>query len=178
MPENLLFKFPEGTQSDEFWKTVELPFQTDDRNFQFVNPVAAAEWFAKKTSDISFLNGMAELLEEEIANLKVHLRRKDEELNKLRRRLLSGAYDKISKSASTEILNAFVLTLAEAGGKGIKLTELEDQKEEIVKSIEVREPRRNQLYARLKAIRDSQDAARQYLDYNKLEQRLNAGGRV
>lgn len=178
MPDNLLFTFPEGTQSDQFWKTVELPFQTDDRDFQFVNPVAAAEWFAKKTSDISYLNGMAELLEEEIANLKVHLRRKDEDLSRLRRKLLAGAYDRVSKSASTEILNAFVLKLAQDEGRGPKMTELEEEKEDIVRSIEVREPRRNQLYARLKAIRDSQDAARQYLDYNKLEQRLQSGGRV
>src|SRR3954467_10046234 len=111
MPENLLFTFPQEPQTDAFWKTVELPFQTDDRNFQFVNPVAAAEWFAKKTSDISFLNGLAEILEEEIANLKVHLRRKDEEIGRVRRRLLANAYDRIAKSAGTEILNSFVLKL-------------------------------------------------------------------
>jgi hypothetical protein len=178
MPDNLLFTFTQEPQTDTFWKTVELPFQTDDQNFQFVNPVAAAEWFAKKTSDISFLNGLAEILEEEIANLKVHLRRKDEEIGRLRRRLLANAYDRIAKSAGTEILNSFVLKLAEDDSKGPQLAKMEEEKEELVRSIEVREPRRNQLYARLKAIRDAQDAARQYLDYNKLEQRLNAGGRV
>lgn len=178
MPENLLFLFAEEPHTDAFWKTVELPFQEDDQQFQFVNPVAAAEWFAKKTSDISYLNGLAEILEEEIANLKVHLRRKDEKLGRFRRKLLANAYDRVSKSASTEIQNAFVLKLAEDEGKGVEFCSLEEDREELVRSIEVREPRRNQLYARLKAIRDAQDAARQYLDYNKLEQRLNSGGRA
>lgn len=180
MDEKLLVDNPSKIDIDLFWDSVELPQQDEDKDFPLVNSVVAAEWFAKKTSDIAYLNGLAEILTEEIENLKVHKRRKETSFARFRRRLLANNYDKITKSADKEIQSAFLLKIAqEDKNEETRLLRFEDELEEVTKQIEVREPRRDQLHARLKALKDSQDAARQYLDFNKLEMRLNQqGGRV
>lgn len=180
MDEKLLVDTPSKIDIDLFWDSVELPQQDEDKDFPLVNSVVAAEWFAKKTSDIAYLNGLAEILTEEIENLKVHKRRKETTFARFRRRLLADHYDKITKSADKEIQAAFLLKISkESKIDHEALFKFEDDLEEITKQIEVREPRRDQLHARLKALRDAQDAARQYLDFNKLEMRLNnQGGRV
>jgi hypothetical protein len=180
LDENLIV--PQVTQEEinPFWDGVELPHQTEDTEFPLVNSVVAAEWFAKKTSDIAYLNGQAEILTEEIENLKVHKRRKETSFARFRRKLLADHYDKITKSADKEIQAAFLLKIARETELGLlRLETFEEELEEITRQIEVREPRRDQFHTRLKALRDSQDAARQYLDFNKLEMRLGQqGGRV
>jgi hypothetical protein len=180
MDEKLLVDNPSKIDIDLFWDSVELPQQDEDKDFPLVNSVVAAEWFAKKTSDIAYLNGLAEILTEDIENLKVHKRRKETTFARFRRRLLADHYDKITKSADKEIQAAFLLKISKESRIDYEaLLKFEDDLEEINRAIEVREPRRDQLHARLKALRDSQDAARQYLDFNKLEMRLGQqGGRV
>ena len=172
MTEKLLSELPDKNDIDRFWDTVELPHQEEDANYPLVNPVVASEWFAKKTTDIAYYGGLAEILTEQIENLKVHRRRKEVEFAKFRRRILANVYDKITKSADKEIQAAFLLKAAREAGKEAELDQLEEELEQIVRQIEVREPRRDQLYARLKSMKESQDAARQYLDYNKLEMRI------
>jgi hypothetical protein len=178
--QRVLYDLPSDFRADEFWLRVELPFQAEDDEVQFVNPVVAAEWFAQKTQDIAYLNGLAEAIEEEVANLKVHRRRAEHAFAKFRRRLLASNYAGITKSADKEIQAAFLLKIAEQQGKLDELETHEEEIEQIVRMIEVREPRRDQFYARLKAIKDSVESAKQYLDFSKLEMRLagnTSGGR-
>jgi hypothetical protein len=118
-----------------------------------VNSVVAAEWFAKKTSDIAYLNGQAEILTEEIENLKVHKRRKETSFARFRRRLLADHYDKITKSADKEIQAAFLLKISKESRIDYEaLLKFEDDLEEINRAIEVREPRRDQLHAPTKGV--------------------------
>src|SRR4051812_44920862 len=117
MDEKLLVDKPSKIDIDLFWDSVELPQQNEDQDFPLVNSVVAAEWFAKKTSDIAYLNGLAEILTEEIENLKVHKRRKEAAFGKFRRGLLADNYDKITKSADKEIQAAFLLKIARESSK-------------------------------------------------------------
>lgn len=166
---------PEDSSVDPFWQGVRLPFQEDDREFEFVNDVVTAEWFAKNTETIAHLSGLAEVLEEDIANLYVHLRRKEYDFSKFKNRLLSENYGKITKSADKVIQEAFLRHLVADDEKlSTEMDALENEIEHIRRLIEVREPRRDQLYSRLRALRDSQESAKHYLDHAKLEKRLQA----
>jgi hypothetical protein len=169
-----LVPVPDDNQIDPFWAEVKLPFQADDKEFEFTNDVVTAEWFAKNTETIAHLSGLAEVLEEEIANLHVHLRRKEYFLTRVKNRLLAKNYTKITKSADKSIQDAFVRYQVTEEGKEAEYEMMEQEIEDIRRMIEVREPRRDQLYSRLKALRDSQESARHYLDHAKLEKRLQA----
>lgn len=174
MPDNLLHPTPEI--KNVFWNIVELPFQDEDTELQFTNPVVTAEWFAKLTHTIADLGGKAETLEEEIANLKVHLRRAESDLSRFRRTILADSYSKITKSADKIVQDAFVLLMSKELGRDKELSTLENDVEDLRQQIEVREPRKDQLYTRLKILKDSEDAAKQYLDHEKLQMRMTQRG--
>jgi chaperonin cofactor prefoldin len=159
------------TETDPFWEGVVLPHQAEDSEVSFTNPVVTAEWFAEKTSTISELGGQAEAIEEEVANLKIHLRRAESSLSKLKRRILAASYEKITKSADRTIQDAFVIRQAKELGWEEEFNNIEDMLEEIRREIEIREPARDRLYLRLKTLKDSQESARHYLDFEKLEMR-------
>jgi hypothetical protein len=169
-----LVSVPDLDQLDDFWAQVALPHQTEDASFEFTNDVVTAEWFAQKTASIAHLSGLAELLQEEIANLYVYLRREEYALYRFRVKLLSEHYDKLTKSADKEVRDSFIRRMASETGRLAVLEAHEDTINDLRRRIEVREPRRDEFYARLKALQLSQESARQYLDHAKLEKRLLA----
>lgn len=171
---------PTTDQVAAFWEQLPLPHQTDDNALQFTNDIVTAEWFAKNTKVIAELAGLAEVLEEDIANLRVHLRRHEYELYRFKTKVLAQHYDRITKSADRVIQDAFLRRVVAETQQERELSAIEETIEDLRKRIEIREPRRDQLYSRLKALRDAQDSAKQYLDHAKLERRIQAsnGGQL
>ncbi len=150
-----------------------MPQQSEDPELEFTNRVVTAEWFAQQTQVIAELGGKAEVLDEEIANLQVHLRRKERELQNVRLSILARCYGKITKSADKVVQEAFIRSMAVELKETDTLTKLDLELEDIRQEIEIREPRRDQYYTRLKILKDSQESARQYLDHEKLQTRIN-----
>lgn len=155
-------------ENDTFWKDFVIPFQEEDGDFQFANPVVVAQYFIRAVGTASFLGHQAEMLTEQIGNLRVKLERAKRDLAKFRRRILSRHYSEITKSASSEIQEAFLHKIIHADGEELEFKRLEDEIEALTKELEIREPRLEQYRARLKVLETSMNWSKQYLDFDKL----------
>jgi hypothetical protein len=173
--EGLIYALPEGVRPDAFWNAVKLPHQTEDPTVDFVNAVVAAEWFAAATATIAEVGGLSEMLEEEIANLKVHKRRAEDDLAVFVRRIKAKHYKAMTKTADRSVQETFVYAMAVDDGTVGVLEELEGRVKDLVKRIEVRTPRLAQFHERMEKLKLAMESTRQYLDYQKLEMRVNSG---
>lgn len=153
---------------DTFWEDMVIPFQEEDEEFQFANPVVVSQQFVKAIGTASYLGKQAEILTEQIGNLKVTLDRFKRERDKLRRRILANHYKEITKSASSEIQDAFIYKMAQEDGLSKELLEIEAEIEDLTREIEVREPRVDQYKTRLRLLETSMNWGKQYLDFDKL----------
>lgn len=162
-----------STGTDGFWERLNIPYQEDNDDFQFVNPVVVARQFVKAVGEATTLGNMAEVLTEQLANLKVQLDRKERELRSFRREVFSKHYKEITRSAGSEIQDAFLRNKAEEDGRLPELLSLEADIESLRKEIEVREPRVDQYRLRLKMMETIMVWGKQYLDYEKLVTRTH-----
>jgi hypothetical protein len=153
---------------DKFWEELVIPFQEEDGNFQYANPVVVGQYFIKAVGVAAFLGQQAETLTEQIGNLRVSLDRKKRDLAKVRRKVLSESYKEVKSSASTEVQDAFVHRKAHDLGFGVELETLENEVEALVRELEIREPRLDQYRSRLKLLELSMNWGKQYLDFEKL----------
>lgn len=153
---------------DAFWETLNIPIQVEDDGFQFVNPVVMAQRFVHAMGQAALLGSQIETLTEQIANLTVNRDRKVRELRKLRREVLANAYTKLTKSAPSEIQEAFVLKAAAEQGRQDEFTALEAEIEYLERELESRTPRIGVYKARLKTLELAMNWGKQYLDFDKL----------
>lgn len=156
----------------DFWDEVTIEFQEEDDGFHFVNPVVMAQYFVKAVGHATQLHRDMEVLKEEVANLTIRKERKQRELAKLRKAIIAANYSESTKSASSEIQDAFVLAKAPSLGKLDELKEIEADIEELIRLIEVREPKIEEIKVRLRALENFTNWGKQYLDFDKLLRRL------
>jgi hypothetical protein len=161
----------------EFWSSITIPvnedWQKDGTNF--ANPVEVADMFARATGLSSQLAAQAEALTEEIANFEFERDEADIELTKLRRRVLADHFNGIKASWSGDVVEAYIL--GSAGSETERMTKLEDQKEEATRQIRLRKPSLIRLEKRLKSLEKHMDWSKQWLDFDKLMQRITEAGR-
>jgi len=158
--------------ADTFWDSIEIPFQELEEDVQFVNPVVVANGFMKAAAQAKALGEKMEVLSEQMANLNIALERKRREMAKLRRDLLAAHYTKITKSAPSEVQEAFLITVANTEGRLPDLLAIEQEIERLTRELEIREPRLNQYKARLRMLETIVGWGKQYVDYDKLLLRL------
>lgn len=163
-----------------FYQQVVVPFNEEvgqdsqGREVQFVNPVQAAEHFVRLSSMLARLTEKSALLTEQVKTLEVKRSRAQRELNKIRRKLLAGNYSRVTKTASVEVMDAFIWMVAQEVGGEIpdEIERLEEEIEEFTREIERRTPRLEEYKNDQKLIERTGDYLKQFLDFSKLEMRL------
>lgn len=164
---------------DTFWRDLAIPYQDQfEDEFEFANPVQVSQSFIRGTALSAQLAEQAEALAEELANFEVLLSRSQRKLGKLRRELLANHFSGIKTSASSEIQDAYILTIARDDGRLQELEDIEEEIDRFQREIELREPRLAHIRSRLKRLDKKMDWAKQYLDYEKLMTRIGMNGRV
>lgn len=162
--------------ADTFWNDLSIPYQEEDEEFNFANLVIVAQHFLKAVGRAAQLGEQAEVLTEQIATVTVQRDRKDRELKVLRRKILASNYKGMSKSASRDVQEAFILAMAEKDGLLPELEALEAEIERLTREIEAREPRVAEFRNRMKLIETTMGWGKQYLDFEKLVIRSTSYG--
>jgi hypothetical protein len=165
-------------KKDGFWDVAQIPFneEADENGFEFINAIDIAERFLEAASWASFLAQKSERLASTLAALETEKIQTERQLARLRREIFSKHYDKITKSASSEVQDAFLLAKAREEEREDDLLELEERIEELLCEIEAVTPTMNKIRGRMKVLERNMEYAKQYLDYEKLEKRISASG--
>jgi len=164
-------------ERDNFWEWVAIPFNDEDREFEFVNPVELSERFIEATGIAANYGQITEQWTNELNRLDRERSDIARQIAALRRKILAENYAGITKSAGAEIQDAFVLKCAREMGLEDQLLALEKKHEEVQVKIDTLSARLELLRHRLKVLEKSMDWAREYLNFQKLDMRLEAQGR-
>lgn len=162
-----------------FWNSAYVPVDEDwkENGTEFVNSVVVADMFATSTGTAARLAQEAEVISEKIAKLEYEKGKVSRQIAKLRRTIFAEHYNKITKSAGTEIQDAFVLSMADEGQRQLLLS-LEDSVDESQDKIGRLLPRLERVRYRLKVLEKNMEWAKQFLDYDKMLTRIHNGGRI
>ena len=161
---------------DTFWEDIQIPYQEDNKDFQFTNPVAVSQHFVKSVGRLAQVAEQAEVLTDQIATITVHMERRERDLKMLRRKILAKHYKSITKSAGSEIQEAFVRLKAEEEGLLSALESIEAEIEKDRRELEIRIPRVAKLRSRMKAIETTLIWGKQHLDFEKILMRTQHNG--
>lgn len=153
---------------EEFWDDMIIPFQTVDKEFQWVNSVVVVRKFITSIGTLSMLGKSMEVLTEQLGSLNVQLEAEQRKLKVLRKEILSRHYKAITKSASSELQDAFIRNKAQEDGVLADLTILETEIERLTVQIARRKPRVAQYQFRIKTLNTSMEWAKQYVDFDKM----------
>jgi hypothetical protein len=156
----------------EFWEGIVVPINEKWRedNTNFANPVDVADMFARATGTSTGLASQAEALTEEIANFEFERDEADIQLSRLRRQILADNFSGLKASWGSEVVEAFIL--ASARESTTRLTELEKITEDATRQIRLRKPSLSRLEKRLKSLEKHMEWAREWMNYEKLMQRI------
>lgn len=174
MAKPITYPLEEDVELEGFWKDAEMVVNDEDENFQLVNPVVAAEWFLDNQSRLARLGYLNERLTEEIANLEVQLEWKKRDLALLERELIPLVYQRIAKSASSKIVDAHIPLVAREKGKEEALNSLSREIEELTREVERRKPAREKVQMRMKILSTIEANIANFLNWEKLEKRVNS----
>ena len=161
----------------EFWNGIVIPVNENWREdgTNFANPVDVADMFARATGLSTSLAAEAEALTEEIANFEFERDEANIELRKIRRTILADHFSSIKASWNGDVVEAFILSMS--GDQRDRLLELEKHEEEATRQIRLRKPSLSKLEKRLKSLEKHMEWAKQWLDFDKLMQRITQQGR-
>lgn len=164
-------------ERDQFWNSIVIPI---NENWQqdktdFANPVEVADMFARATGLSTALASNAEELTEDIANFEFERDEAQLDLSKLRRQILADNFSLLKASWSGEVIEAFIL--AQAGDQQPKLLELENHIEKATREIRLRKPSLTKLEKRLRSLEKHMEWAKEWLNFDKLMQRITQQGR-
>lgn len=163
----------------DFWDRITIPlnYEWEEDNTEFVNPVTVADKFAEAAGIGTFLGQDAENITKHIANAEYQRKEVQREIYKLRRRLLADNYSKVTKSAPPLVQDAFILSVARSGGVEQELLELEDRLDELTSIIDMWTPHLEQNRFRMKTLEKNMEWIKQWLDFEKLMERLTESKR-
>lgn len=162
----------------EFWNNSFVPVDEDwqENGTEFVNPVVVADMFAGATSRAARLAQEAEVISEKIAKLDYERGRAQRSIGKIRRAIFADNYSKITKSAGSEIQDAFVLAMADDAQRE-QIKAFEEEIDAHSDKIGKLTPRLDRIRFRLKTLEKNMEWAKQYLDFDKMLTRIQHGGR-
>lgn len=163
----------EEAEREEFWRTSCVPYNDEwqENGLDFVNPVTVADQFIKAAAQASRTAYEAEIIAKHVAEWQDMQDAVEHKLLVLRRKILAENYDKITKSATPEIQNAFILK--HAGKHATEMQEKENELETIVREIGAWKPYLAKLDKRLRRLERNMDWATQYLNFDKHIDNIN-----
>lgn len=155
-----------------FWRDASIPVNEtwEKDGTDFANPVEIADMFVRATGMAAELAAEAEALTEAVANAEYIRDEAKLDYMRLRRSILAHNISSIKSGWSAEAVEAFILACA--GDRAAELLRLEKLVDDAEREIRVRRPRLEKIRNRLKRLETSMDWAKQYLDYEKLMQRV------
>jgi hypothetical protein len=164
-------------ERETFWQSIVIPINENWKadKTDFANPVEVADMFARATGMSTTLSTEAERLTEDIANYEYIRDEAQLELTKLRRRILSENIAALKASWGSEVVEAFILS--SAGNQTESLLGLEKDVEEAARQIRLRKPSLERLKKRLVALEVHMEWAKEWLNFDKLMQRITEGRR-
>jgi hypothetical protein len=152
-------------EDKEFWDRLVIPFQEEDLEFEFANDITVQRGLLVDQSLAAYIGHMVERLEEELALLEYEKAEKQRELSTLRRAILAENYDKITKTASSEVQEAFIYRCAVNSHKDASLLQIEAEIESLTRRIEIKTPLANKYRGRLKQVDKKSERATNYLNH-------------
>lgn len=156
-----------------FYRAVRVPFNGEDQEFEFVNQVVVAEHFIRLQDLVAEINERSLDLTNELRNLEVHLKRRTRDLAKVRRTLMARNYSRLTKTADKDVQEAFILMVAEENPTFLaQMNEIESDIEDLTQKIESRKPLIEEFKDKQKLVEKIAEYAKQYLDFRKLEIRI------
>ena len=159
---------------DTFWKDIVVPFQEEDETYEFSSLFQISKYFAKSTGIIAYLGEQAEKLNLEEKSLEEKLMEVEEEFRQLRRKINAKHYKSITKSASSELQEAFLWTKAEEEGKLQEYQQLESDINLLKKHIFKKRKEIDKLKYRIKMLEMAQRAGTEHLNFEKLIMRITS----
>lgn len=156
----------------DFWDQVHIPYQNEDPRFPLADPLTVAEQFIFISEDSALLGQRLEEIEDALSDLDQELAEEERKLSRLRKVLIAENYDSLAKSASTEIVDAFVVKAAIEADRYQDLEEMEDHVADLKSRRSKLSRSRSKVKARMRFLDSQANWAKQYLDYDKLKERL------
>lgn len=162
--------------SDNFWKESTIPFQTEEADFQYANPVVVAQKYLWYQAQAAYLGEKAEGLTSDIGSLSIKLEDAEKGRKALRSRLLAQNYKTLTKSASSEVQDAYVLNCAITSGQLVyqEYLDFENTIKIVSKQIAEKQNLLNKYKNRMAHLRISLECATQYLNFEKHITRMDS----
>lgn len=162
------------SETDSFWGSFPIPLneEASEDGFELVNIVDVQDDFLRMISQTAQLAQQLEELTDARANQEVIKARAERDLDFLRRKILASHISKLAKTASPEVRDAFIYARAIEESLTESYDALEKEIEKAVRQIEKLTPRINKLRNRLQLLNTKADWMKQYLDYHKLQLRI------
>lgn len=159
--------------SSTFFDKIQVPLNLDyeENGLEFVNAVTVADKFAESTVINAELSRETEMAAIALASVDFELEQVKRQIAKLRRRIFAENYGKITKSASNEVLDAFVLS--HAGLHESPLLELEDLEQDLWKARTAAATGLEQCKARMRAFERTINSLTEWLNYDKFRTRIH-----
>lgn len=158
---------------DKFWDEFEIPYQEEEEDFDFANPVTIADHFIRAVAVLGRLSRDAEYYAEDLAKAEASRDRAKRKLSRIRREILADNHSELRSSATSEKLEAFILNKAQDAGRTNEIDELEALIEEEEQNIEDTNIDLARIKIRLKALETKMHYAEQYLNYEKYYNRAD-----
>ena len=166
------------TEREQFWNRVAIPM---NENYEQdgtapVNPVTVADKFIEAFGLGVELASEAEALSEVVHGLKADIASNERVLKRIRLNVFANNFSEVKASWKEDMMEAFVLSTADSQQVGELLAaydEIDRLSEELVDS----DKRLDTLNKRYKIHVTLMEWARQYVDYDKYQGKLNPGNR-
>lgn len=159
-----------------FWNDLVIPFQEEDGDFQFANPVVVAQHFIKAVGMAAYIGQQGEDLTADIAQLKLNLTDLEDELRVFRQYIFTTYFKDIPKSGGNEVKDAFVRLKAIDDGSDTVLAILEKGITTIKRTITEKSHKESKFKAQLKLLETTMSWSKQYLDFDKMIMRSEKFG--
>jgi len=160
-----------------FWDEMVVPFQEEDPSFDIANPVTVSKHFLQGVAWSAYLGDIAESLMDKEAAMEIELKEAIREREILKRKILARNYKGISKSASSDVLGAYLYMVAQEEGLFDELIGLEEKINSLELQLDKLRPKLIKVRSRIKAIEKKLDWCKQWLDYDKLKARIDLSNR-
>lgn len=166
------------TEKELFWGRIFTPINpsyiTD--NTPPANPVTTADRFLENAALAAHLGAEAEVIAEEIYDLDMDRDKHNRTIASIRRRILSTHFADIRASWGSEVVDAFVMSKT-VGADWATLNQSYEALDTLAEKIGAKKKRLDTLHKRFKIQERVVDWSRQYVDYSKHQDKIQAGMR-
>jgi chromosome segregation ATPase len=154
-----------------YFDDLTLPLNKEEPHFEFVNAVTVSDKFAEATIFNGTISREIEEATDELARLDVELEQVKRKIGKIRRQIFADNWTKVTKTADSQIQDAFIL--AHAGAMLPVLEECESLEEELWKQRSQAKAKFDRYRGRLWALERMTSYLTEWLNNDKFRTRIH-----